>query len=385
MPNTTDSTFTNITFYDSTATNTGIMTDSTATTGTMAHDSAGVIFTDSTASGSSMINDSATSNIKFHDSASISDLLNKDILNTLANSPEFVAELKEMLVLNTALLKAFEALKAAFENNLNFTQEHAQKLSDISTRFEADFANFKLENAETNTRIDAYLLDLQTLMQESRQNLASATNANAIATQNIQSLEEILTKVTSLEALEAKVNRVVDVLNADENALLECCKESVTTAQERIQTILNDSLAHLETNQTTLEQEAQKVVAATEATLQESLKELQREMADDASVQGIIAKIEELKAKVETFAQEMLARAAQNGMGSIDNVSSPAHLFAKIETFAQEMLARQAQNGMGAIDNVGSPAHLFAKIETFAQEMLARQAQSALGTPPQAG
>ena len=49
------------------------------------------------------------------------------------------------------------------------------------------------------------------------------------------------------------------------------------------------------------------------------------------------------------------------------------------------MLARQAQNGMGAIDNVGSPAHLFAKIETFAQEMLARQAQSALGTPPQAG
>lgn len=353
MPNTTDSTFTNITFYDSTATNTGIMTDSTATTGTMAHDSAGVIFTDSTASGSSMLNDSATSNIKFHDSATISDLLNKDILNTLANSPEFVAELKEMLVLNTALLKAFEALKAAFENNLNFTQEHAQKLSDISTRFEADFANFKLENAETNTRIDAYLLDLQTLMQESRQNLASATNANAIATQNIQSLEEILTKVTSLEALEEKVNRVVDVLNADENALLECCKESVTTAQERIQTILNDSLAHLETNQTTLEQEAQKVVRATEATLQESLKELQREMADDASVQGIIAKIEELKAKVETFAQEMLARAAQNGMG--------------------------------AIDNVGSPAHLFAKIETFAQEMLARQAQSALGTPPQAG
>ena len=337
MPNTTDSTLTNITFYDSTATNTGIMTDSTATTGTMAHDSAGVIFTDSTASGSSMINDSA----------SISDLLNKDILNTLANSPEFVAELKEMLVLNTALLKAFEALKAAFENNLNFTQEHAQKLSDISTRFEADFANFKLENAETNTRIDAYLLDLQTLMQESRQNLASATNANAIATQNIQSLEEILTKVTSLEALEEKVNRVVDVLNADENALLECCKESVTTAQERIQTILNDSLTHLETNQTTLEQEAQKVVRATEATLQESLKELQREMADDASVQGIIAKIEELKAKVETFAQEMLARAAQNGMGAIDNVGSPAHLFAKIETFAQEMLARQAQNALG--------------------------------------
>ena len=367
MPNTTDSTFTNITFYDSTATNTGIMTDSTtsgvivtdstATTGTMAHDSAGVIFTDSTASGSSMINDSATSNIKFHDSATISDLLNKDILNTLANSPEFVAELKEMLVLNTALLKAFEALKAAFENNLNFTQEHAQKLSDISTRFEADFANFKLENAETNTRIDAYLLDLQTLMQESRQNLASATNANAIATQNIQSLEEILTKVTSLEALEEKLNRVVDVLNADENELLKCCKESVTKAQEQIQTILKHSLAHLQTTQTTtqttLEQEAQKVVEATEATLQESLKELQREMADDASVQGIIAKIEELKAKVETFSQEMLARAAQNGMG--------------------------------AIDNIGTPAHLFAKIETFAQEMLARQAQSALGTPPQAG
>ena len=378
MPNTTDSTFTNITFYDS-----------TATTGTMAHDSAGVIFTDSTASGSSMINDSATSNIKFHDSATISDLLNKDILNTLANSPEFVAELKEMLVLNTALLKAFEALKAAFENNLNFTQEHAQKLSDISTRFEADFANFKLENAETNTRIDAYLLDLQTLMQESRQNLASATNANAIATQNIQSLEEILTKVTSLEALEAKVNRVVDVLNADENALLECCKESVTTAQERIQTILNDSLTHLNTTQSTtqatLEQEAKKVVSATDQTLQESLKTLRKAMADDASVQGIIAKIEELKAKVETFAQEMLARAAQNGMGAIDNVGSPAHLFAKIETFAQEMLARAAQNGMGAIDNVGSPAHLFAKIETFAQEMLARQAQSALGTPPQAG
>ncbi|MDY2585453.1 hypothetical protein [Helicobacter sp.] len=284
------------------------------------------------------------------DSTTISELLNKDILNTLANSPEFVAELKEMLVLNTALLKAFETLKAAFENNLNFTQEHAQKLSDISTRFEADFANFKLENAETNTRIDAYLLDLQTLMQESRQNLASATNANAIATQNIQSLE-VLTKVTSLEGLEEKVNRVVDVLNADENELLKCCKESVTKAQEQIQTILKHSLAHLETTQTTtqttLEQEAQKVVAATDQTLQESLKTLRKAMANDVSVQGIIAKIEELQAKIETFAQEMLARQAQNGMGAIDNVGSPAHLFAKIETFAQEMLARQAQNALG--------------------------------------
>ena len=76
-------------------------------------------------------------------------------------------------------------------------------------------------------------------------------------------------------------------------------------------------------------------------------------MADDASVQGIIAKIEELKAKVETFAQEMLARAAQNGMGSIDNVSSPAHLFAKIETFAQEMLARQAQSALGTPPQAG--------------------------------
>ena len=158
MPNTTDSTTTSgVTFHDSTNAG-GNLTDSSTS---------GTIFTDSTTTGGS--------NVIFKDSATISELLNKDILNTLANSPEFVAELKAMLVLNTELLNAFRALKLAFENNLNFTQEHAEKLSDISTRFEADFANFKLENAETNTRIDAYLLDLQTLMQESRQNLASAT------------------------------------------------------------------------------------------------------------------------------------------------------------------------------------------------------------------
>ena len=335
---------------DSTAsgsTSTG-KTDSTASGGTSTGnpDSATNSGTDSTASGSNQT-DSASKT----DSASISDLLNKDILNTLANSPEFVAELKEMLVLNTTLLKAFEAVKAAFENNLNFTQEHAQKLSDISTRFEADFANFKLENKETNTRIDAYLLDLQTLINESKQNLESATIANATATQSIKSLEEILKKVTSLEALEEKINKVVDVLNADENELLKCCNASVTKAQERIQTILNDSITHLNTTQSTtqatLEQEAKKVVNATEATLQESLKTLRKAMADDVSVQGIIAKIEELKGKVETFAQEMLARQAQNGMGAIDKIGTPAHLFAKMETFAQEMLARQAQSALG--------------------------------------
>ena len=364
MPNTTDSTFTNITFYDSTATNTGIMTDSTATTGTMAHDSAGVIFTDSTASESSMINDSATSNIKFHDSASISDLLNNDILNTLANSPEFVAELKEMLVLNTALLKAFEALKAAFENNLNFTQEHAQKLSDISTRFEADFANFKLENAETNTRIDAYLLDLQTLMQESRQNLASATEANTIATQNIQSLQDILNKIDDIGALEIKVNAIVDVMNADENALIQRFQAALQDTQDSVQTLISDSITNLETTKTQLQDEMQAIKTSAQDTIQElhdntqsavqnALKEFQEEISNEASVQGIMEKLEQLKTQIETFAQEMLARQAQNGMGSIDNVSSPAHLFAKIETFAQKMLARQAQSALGTPPQAG--------------------------------
>ena len=347
MPNTTDSTTTSgVTFHDSTNAG-GNLTDSSTS---------GTIFTDSTTTGGS--------NVIFKDSATISELLNKDILNTLANSPEFVAELKAMLVLNTELLNAFRALKLAFENNLNFTQEHAEKLSDISTRFEADFANFKLENAETNTRIDAYLLDLQTLMQESRQNLASATEANTIATQNIQSLQDILNKIDDIGALEIKVNAIVDVMNADENALIQRFQAALQDTQDSVQTLISDSITNLETTKTQLQDEMQAIKTSAQDTIQElhdntqsavhnALKELQEEISNEASVQGIMEKLEQLKTQIETFAQEMLARQAQNGMGSIDNVSSPAHLFAKIETFAQEMLARQAQSALGTPPQAG--------------------------------
>lgn len=275
MPNITDSTTSGVTFQDSTTTNTGVIKDSSVS---------GTIFTDSTTTSTGGITDSATtggSNIIFKDSATISELLNKDILNLLANSPEFVAELKEMLVLNTELLNAFRALKLAFENNLNFTQEHAEKLSDISTRFEADFKTFTTENTATKTSIAQYLLELQTLKTESTQSLEKATQANTTATQNIQSLNEILGKITSLEALEAKVD---DILSAVDNpdGLTKDLQEAVNNARDSIQTIK-----------------------------QESIKEFQDQMADNVSVQALMEKIDNLQMQIEAWAQEMIARQAQ--------------------------------------------------------------------------
>lgn len=344
MPNTTDSTTTSgVTFHDSTNAG-GNLTDSSTS---------GTIFTDSTTTGGS--------NVIFKDSATISELLNKDILNTLANSPEFVAELKAMLVLNTELLNAFRALKLAFENNLNFTQEHAEKLSDISTRFESDFKTFTTENTETNTRIDAYLLDLQTLMQESRQNLASATEANTIATQNIQSLQDILNKIDDIGALEIKVNAIVDVMNADENALIQRFQAALQDTQDSVQTLISDSITNLETTKTQLQDEMQAIKTSAQDTIQElhdntqsavqnALKEFQEEISNEASVQGIMEKLEQLKTQIETFAQEMLARQAHNGIGAIAG-SNPALLLEKIEVWAQEMLARQAQSALGTPQN----------------------------------
>ncbi|TLD83956.1 hypothetical protein LS70_003870 [Helicobacter sp. MIT 11-5569] len=218
----------------------------------------------------------------------VSNILNREILDLLANSPEFVAEIKKTLELNTALYESFTLLREKFQENLAFSQEHAKILSELANAFDTDYRSFVRENELTKRRIEDCLTELDAQKQENIKFLEKIKATNLKAEEIQTNLDRILAKITDVESYEREINALVDSIEGHKNDL-----------EQTINTKLQDAQTQLE----------EKINAA--------FLELQEKIQEEASVQMFFDKLDKINASVGFFIQNTLNVQAKAALTTI--------------------------------------------------------------------